>query len=63
MPIVVGKDQSKVKRTTCGHCSSILEYTPSEVLSRNSMDYTGGVDVIKFIQCPCCTHQVTVSRS
>lgn len=57
---IVGKDLSVVKKVTCRHCSSILEYLPIDVRTRTSTDYTGCVDVIKYIFCPSCNNMVTV---
>lgn len=59
---VVGKDSTVVKRITCRNCSSILEYVPSEVQTQVSEDYGGGTDVLKYINCPCCTQKVTISH-
>jgi RNase P subunit RPR2 len=60
MPVIVGKDQSVYKRTTCRNCASILEYLPQEVQKHTSRDYGGGTDVTEFIKCPCCGKDVTI---
>ena len=59
---IVGQDKQLVKRATCRNCTSMLEYTQSEVESRIHRDYGGGSDVIAFIRCPSCGKQVHVSR-
>jgi len=57
---IIGKDPSKVKRTTCGSCASMLEYTLSEVQSFTSYDYGGGSDINHYINCPGCSKKVYV---
>ena len=57
---VVGKDQTLIKRITCRHCTSILEYIPSEVRSRTVRDYGGGSDELREITCPGCGTDVQV---
>jgi len=57
---IVGRDQSLVKRTTCRHCTSILEYIPSEVRSRYSRDYSGCSDEVREITCPGCGKDIQV---
>lgn len=59
---VVGKDPAVVKRKTCKHCSSILEYLPIDIRKGKSYDYTGSYDIYKYITCPTCNEQVVVSN-
>lgn len=61
MAKIVGKDDSVVKRVTCRNCASILEYVPCEVRENYSTDYTGDKDYYKYILCPCCGKQATVT--
>lgn len=51
---IIGKDSSRVKRTTCGNCTSILEYVPQEVQKRPYRDWDGSMDSENWIVCPCC---------
>ncbi len=60
MVAVIGKDQSHIRRTTCYKCSSVLEYTLSEVQQDYSTDYTGCKDYYKYIYCPCCGNKAIV---
>lgn len=57
---VVGRDESVVKKVTCRKCASVLEYTLSEVQQYTSYDYGGGSDIVKYIKCPSCGHDVSV---
>ena len=57
---IVGKDQSVVKRVTCGNCSSILQYNLCDVKRGCDTDYTGGKDYYNYVPCACCGKQVTV---
>ena len=57
---IVGYDESKKKRTTCGQCTAILDYTLKEVKSRIDHDYGGGYDTFYYIDCPGCGHKVEV---
>lgn len=58
MVTIVGKDQSLVKRISCGQCSSVLEYTLGEQRQSYSTDYLGDSDYYSYILCPCCGKQV-----
>ena len=60
---VVGKDKKYVKEASCSKCSSILEYTESEVLSTKVYDYAGDCDILYYIYCPSCGNKVAVKRS
>lgn len=57
---IVGKDPTAIKRVTCRKCSSILEYTLSEVQEYTSYDYGGGSDIVRYVSCPCCSQKVGV---
>lgn len=57
---VVGRDAAAVKRVTCPGCASVLEYTLSEVKKFTSYDYGGGSEIVSYITCPSCSHQVYV---
>ncbi len=60
MVTIVGKDLQYQKKVTCPDCSSILEYTQSEVERGRTTDYTGTSEYYYFISCPCCGGEVTV---
>jgi RNase P subunit RPR2 len=63
MAIVVGVDQSAVKRITCKNCASILEYKPSEVRNLwSGTDYGGGPDGADGFTCPSCGADVITKR-
>lgn len=53
-------DPSVVRRTVCRNCGTGLEYVPADVKQRKVSDYLGDVDVVHYIECPCCWHQVSV---
>jgi len=57
---IIGKDERAVKRTTCGQCASILEYTLKEVQARSYRDWDGTRDTSYTIQCPNCARSVQV---
>ena len=60
---VVGLDESAIKRTTCGKCASILEYTESEVQwIKHSQDYLGDYETNLGIKCPKCNSNVFTSK-
>lgn len=59
---VVGKDKKYVKEASCRKCSSVLEYTESEVHSTKVYDYTGDCDILYYIFCPSCGNKVVVIR-
>ena len=61
MATVVGVDNSKVLRTTCRNCASILEYTPSETRERHSTDISGCSDIDHMLTCPKCGKEISVS--
>lgn len=55
---VIGKDQEMVKRATCRHCASILEYVQNDTKSYSGTDYGGGPDGCIWIVCPNCSNKV-----
>ena len=56
---VVRKSPKYIKEVICKNCSSELAYTESEVITRTYLD----AYVKKYIKCPCCYHEVTLSDS
>jgi hypothetical protein len=52
------KDPLYVKRVSCNHCASQLEYTKNEVKSVHGTDYSGGPDGYEWIDCPVCFNKV-----
>lgn len=60
MVTIVGKDASIPKRKTCRNCSSILEYTPVEVIKQSYTDVSQCRCVHEYIVCPCCGVNVTI---
>jgi RNase P subunit RPR2 len=60
MATVVGKDQSALKRVTCDHCASIVEYAKKEVREKTISDYGGGRDLVEYIKCPSCNADIFV---
>lgn len=63
MAQVVGTDSTVMKRTTCGNCASIIEYTPGEVHNLwTGKDYSGGSDGADGFNCPNCGKQIHIRR-
>lgn len=59
--VAVGKDLSHVKRVTCYHCATILEYTKNDTFRHeHSFDYTGGSEFSDAITCVNCNKPVIV---
>ena len=52
--------KSVVKECVCYNCGVTLEYVPNDVSKRTETDYTGSKDIISYVVCPACNHQVTV---
>lgn len=50
-----------VKEIICRNCGATLEYVPADIQTHTSRDYGGGTDVRKYIKCPPCGHEVTIS--
>lgn len=56
---IVGIDESAVKRVTCKHCASIIEYTPSEIKRiEYGYDYLGDCEMGYGFKCPKCDNNV-----
>lgn len=55
---VVGVDNTKVLRVTCGNCASMLQYTRSETRREGHTDYTGSTDYYNVLACPKCGHEI-----
>jgi predicted nucleic-acid-binding Zn-ribbon protein len=55
---IVGVDNTKVLRVTCGNCASMLQYTRSETRRETYRDYTGGSDTYDILKCPKCGHEI-----
>ena len=51
---------SVVKETICRNCGATLQYTPADRRSRKVSDYGGGSEIIHYIKCPPCGHEVSV---
>ena len=51
---------SVVKETICRNCGATLNYVPADIQERTVSDYTGDRDIVRYIVCPPCGHQVTV---
>lgn len=47
-------DPKVVKRVTCGHCGTRLEYVPNDVKECHGADYGGGPDGEEWVDCPKC---------
>lgn len=61
MAIVVGKDPKYVRRVTCTHCASIVEYTQSETRQvRRNWDYLGDSDLVRVLNCAGCGKEIQV---
>jgi len=53
---------SVVKEVVCRSCGATLEYVPNDIQEGKSYDYTGDYDIIHFIKCPPCGHEIQVKR-
>lgn len=54
------KDPKHVKKVSCNHCASKLEYTKNEVKEYHGRDYSGGPDGRKWIDCPVCNKEIVL---
>lgn len=54
---VIGVDQKYLKKVSCKHCASILEYTRSDIKEIKYPDWGGTVDD-EYIECPRCESRV-----
>ena len=51
---------SVVKETVCRNCGSTLQYVPRDVKEKYVSDYTGDRDLVRYIECPTCSHHLGV---
>ena len=51
---------SVVKEVVCKNCGATLEYVPADVQKKTVSDYLGDRDIVHFIKCPPCGHEITV---
>lgn len=49
---------SVVKEVVCHNCGATLEYVPRDVKEKVETDYTGGKDLVHYIECPQCSNHV-----
>lgn len=57
---IVGDDENKKRRATCGYCSAILEYTQADTKTYIVRDYSGCSETYRRIICPRCKEPLTV---
>lgn len=50
----------KPMEATCYKCKSGLSFVYTEIQEKTTHDYGGGRDLVKYIVCPCCGHEVQV---
>lgn len=53
---------SVVKEIICRNCGSTLQYVPRDVKEKYVSDYTGDKDLVRYIECPTCSHHVGIYR-
>lgn len=58
MAKVIGFDPQLMKQCKCRQCTAIIEYSKHEVQEFTHYDYGGGKEVVKYIKCPSCGHDV-----
>ena len=58
---VVGKDKKKIRKVTCNNCSSILEFTNSDIKGRTYKDISQVTETVYYIVCPDCRKQIEVN--
>ena len=51
---------SVLKEVVCRNCGCTLQYVPRDIKERIDVDYTGGRDIVNFIDCPECNTHVIV---
>jgi len=64
MPVTVieqRKMPEAFKQTGCPCCGAVLEYTLLDTEQKTVTDYTGGKETIRFIECPKCQFEISVS--
>lgn len=54
--------KTAVKRKVCPHCAATLEYVQNDVKERHGMDYGGGPDGARWIDCGNCGKQIILER-
>jgi len=54
-------DPEVVKRISCKHCGTRLEYVPADVKRRDGTDYGGGPDGETWVDCPQCGKKAIIS--
>lgn len=50
-----------VERVVCDNCGVTLEYTPADTRKYDRKDYTGGSSTHTVLDCPKCSHEITLS--
>jgi DNA-directed RNA polymerase subunit RPC12/RpoP len=53
---------SVVKEVICPSCGSTLNYVPADIQERSVVDYDGTRELVNFIKCPPCNHEIFVKR-
>jgi hypothetical protein len=51
-----------VRKVTCQHCFSVLEYSPSDVEKTQHYDYLGDGEWVHYIECPECEKHVKLTH-
>jgi DNA-directed RNA polymerase subunit RPC12/RpoP len=51
---------SVVKEVICRNCGATLNYVPADIQNKTVGDYLGDRDVVYFIKCPPCGHEISV---
>lgn len=59
MARVIGFQNPKI--CNCKKCGAIVEYQNIEIKVRYDSDYTGCSDTIRYIECPNCKNEISVS--
>ena len=54
-------DPSVAKKVVCRNCGVTLEYVPADRKTGVSCSYDGSKDHYKYIDCPNCANEITVS--
>ena len=57
---VIGDAPECKRQIVCIYCATRLEYVAGDVKICSSKDYTGCIDITKYINCPICNHRVIV---
>lgn len=59
---IIGEDGQHVKQCSCKNCAAKLEYTLSEIREKKVSDYTGDTEIVRYLACPRCGHEIKLSR-